>query len=210
LRRHPGESRPRFARQTHPAARKAELSDPLYSRDVLKLAAAATGAGELPEPRLSGYALNPVCGDKVLVTMRVDGRGRIAELAHETKACVFTQASSSILGTQLRGADEARISRLRHEVEAMLAGGAIPAAPFTDFAVLAGVSEHKNRHTCVLLPIDAVLGAFAVAEPLEVAEPRTEGPKRKLAPARARVRVRGKKRTRLRKARIRKAGRRRR
>jgi NifU-like protein involved in Fe-S cluster formation len=184
------------------------LSDPLYSRDVLKLAAAATGAGELPEPRLSGYATNPVCGDKVLVTMQVDGHGRITEIAHQTRACVFTQAASSILGAQLAGANEARVNTLRHEVEAMLGGAAPPGSPFADFAALAGAAEHKNRHTCVLLPLDAVLGAFAVAEPSEFANPKAEGPKRKLATARDRVR--GKKRAPARKAGVRKTGRRRR
>lgn len=184
------------------------MSDPLYSREVLRLAAAAAGAGELSEPRLSGYALNPVCGDKVLMTLRLDGRGRITEIAHNTKACVFAQAASSILGAQLRGADEARVSKLRHDVEAMLAGAAAPTAPFADFAVLAGAAEHKNRHTCVMLPIDAVLGAFAVAEPLEIANPKTEGANRKPGPARARVR--GKKRAPARKTRVRKTGRRRR
>lgn len=184
------------------------MRDPLYSREVLKLAASATGAGELPEPRLSGYALNPVCGDKVLITMQVDGRGRITEIAHDTKACVFAQASSSILGAHLLGTDEARINRLRHEVEAMLSGATAPSAPFADYVVLANVGAHANRHTCVLLPIDAVLGAFAVAEPSEIANPKAEGTKRKLAPARAGVRR--KKRPRARKPRIRKTARRRR
>ena len=185
------------------------MSDPLYSRDVLKLAAAATGAGELPEPCLSGYALNPVCGDKVSVTLQLDNRGRITGLAHNTKACVFTQASASILGAQSRGADEARIRHLRHQVEAMLTGAAAPAAPFADYAALAGVAVHKNRHTCVLLPIDAVLGALAVAEPLEISDPAPKRPKRKLTPVRARA-ARGKKRTRPRKTRVGKTGRRRR
>jgi nitrogen fixation NifU-like protein len=186
------------------------LSDPLYSRDVLKLAAAATGAGELSEPRLSGLAHNPVCGDKVAVTMRLDGRGRITALAHETKACVFTQASAAILGAQLLGADEQGVRRLRNEVEAMLVGGGAPGSPFADYAALAGVALHKNRHTCVLLPIDAVIGALSVAEPLEIANPCGERPQRKRGPIRPRA-ARGKKRAaRTRKPRVGKPRRRRR
>jgi nitrogen fixation NifU-like protein len=186
------------------------LSDPLYSRDVLKLAAAATGAGELAEPRLSGLAHNPVCGDRITVTMRLDRRGRITALAHETRACVFTQASAAILGAQLLGADEARVRQLRHDIEAMLAGAAPPAVPFADYAALAGVAVHKNRHTCVLLPIDAVIGALSVAEPLEITYPGGEGPQRKSAPIHPRT-TRGKKRaSRTRKPRVGKSRRRRR
>ena len=186
------------------------MSDPLYSRDVLKLAAAATGAGELPEPRLSGLAINPVCSDKVSVTMRLDGRGRIIALAHETKACVFTQASSAILGAQALGANEVRIRRLRGEIEAMLAGGKAPGAPFADYAALAGVAMHKNRHTCVLLPLDAVIGALSVAEPSEITNPGAEGAKPKVAPVRARAISRKKRGARPRKPRVGKTGRRRR
>ena len=176
----------------------------------MKLAAAATGAGELAEPRLSGLAHNPVCGDRVTVTMRLDGRGRIVALAHETKACVFTQASAAILGAQLPGADEQRVRRLRDEVEAMLVGGRTPGAPFADYSALAGVAVHKNRHTCVLLPIDAVIGALSVAEPLEIANPGGEGPQRKRGSVRPRA-ARGKKRaSRARKPRVGKARRRRR
>ncbi len=152
--------------------------DPLYAKPVLKLAAAATGAGHLPEPNIAGTAHNPVCGDRVSVTMRLDTHGRIAEIAHETKACVLSQASASILGAHLKGADETRVRLLRDAVEAMLKGAKAPASPFSDYAALAGVARHKNRHTCVLLPIDAVLGAFSVAEPLEITNPRPKRPKR--------------------------------
>ena len=176
----------------------------------MKLAAAATGAGELPEPRLSGLAHNPVCGDKVTITMRLDGRGRIMAFAHETKACVFTQASAAILGEHLLGADEQRVRRLRNEVEAMLVGNGAPGAPFADYAALAGVAVHKNRHTCVLLPIDAIIGALSVAEPLEIANPGAKRSQRKRGPDRPRS-ARGKKRiARTRKPRIGKPRRRRR
>ena len=153
--------------------------DPLYSKPVLKLAAAATAAGELPEPNLAGLAQNPVCGDSVSVTMVLDARGRVAAFAHETKACVLTQAAASILGAKAKGADEACLRTLRNQVAAMLEGGEAPAVPFGDFAVLAAAARHRNRHTCVLLPIDAVLGAFAVAEPLELTKPKSKRPKPK-------------------------------
>jgi NifU-like protein involved in Fe-S cluster formation len=42
----------------------------------------------------------------------------------------------------------------------MLRGGEIPPAPFADFAALTGAATYRNRHTCVLLPIDAVLNAL--------------------------------------------------
>ena len=45
------------------------MSDPLYRKAVLRLAANATGAGRLPDPHGTGTAHNPTCGDRVIVEM---------------------------------------------------------------------------------------------------------------------------------------------
>jgi len=137
------------------------VSDPLYAKPLLRLAANATGAGRLTPFDAEGHAHNPTCGDRVSVTLRFDNAGRISEIAHETQACVLTQASASILGANLSGADKAAVENLRSQVSAMLREGASPPSPFADYAALTGAAVYRNRHTCVLLPIDAVLNAFS-------------------------------------------------
>jgi NifU-like protein involved in Fe-S cluster formation len=136
------------------------MSDPLYAKDLLRLAANAIGAGRLDPFDAEGVAHNPTCGDKVSVTLRLDERGRVTGIAHETNACVLAQASSSILGAQLAGADWQKVHDLRTAVETMLHDGPPPPAPFADYAALTGATLYRNRHTCVLLPIDAVLSAL--------------------------------------------------
>jgi NifU-like protein involved in Fe-S cluster formation len=136
------------------------MSDPLYAKDLLRLAAAATGAGRLEPFDAEGSAYNPACGDRVAVTLRIGSDGRIAEVAHETSACVLAQASASLLGAHLGGADAASVRRLRGDVGAMLREGPVPAPPFSGYSALAGAAPYRNRHTCVLLPIDAVLNAL--------------------------------------------------
>jgi nitrogen fixation NifU-like protein len=136
------------------------MSDPLYAKDLLRLAAAATGAGRLAEFDLEGRAYNPSCGDRVSVTLLLDRGGKIAELAHETAACVLAQASASLLGAHSQGADAASIQRLRDAVATMLRGGDIPSPPFAGYSALNGAAPYRNRHTCVLLPIEAVLDAL--------------------------------------------------
>lgn len=136
------------------------MSDPLYRKDVLRLAADVRGAGRLPSPDASGFAFNPACGDKVVVDLAVS-EGRIVALAHETKACVLAQASSAILATNLKGVDVTAVRDLRARVAEMLETGAAPPPPPLDaYAVLAGAAEYKSRHHCVLLPLDAVLEAL--------------------------------------------------
>ena len=136
------------------------MSDPLYAKDLLRLAASATGAGRLAAFDAEGIAYNPSCGDRVSVTLRVDRDGKIVELAHETSACVLAQASASLLGAHSEGADAASIRRLREAVGAMLREGQVPAPPFSGYAALSGAAPYRNRHTCVVLPIDAVLDAL--------------------------------------------------
>ena len=136
------------------------MSDPLYRKELLRLAADAHGAGQLVGPHLSGHAFNPACGDRVLVQLRLAG-GRITEFAHETKACVLAQASASILGAVIADATMGEIASLRASVAAMLeTKSPPPALPFEAYSVFEGAVEYQSRHRCVLLPIDAVIDAF--------------------------------------------------
>jgi NifU-like protein involved in Fe-S cluster formation len=136
------------------------MSDPLYRKELLRLAADALGAGRLMSPDASGLAYNPACGDKVVVDLRVSD-GRIVELAHETRACVLVQASASILGASLKAADCACVEQLHGDVVNMLEERAEPPSPpFEAYSAFCGAVTYTSRHRCVLLPIDAVLDAL--------------------------------------------------
>ena len=76
------------------------MSDPLYRKELLRLAADAHGAGRLAAPDASGTLFNPACGDKVTIGLELQHH-RITAIAHDTKACVLAQASASILGGAL-------------------------------------------------------------------------------------------------------------
>lgn len=144
------------------------MSDALYTKDLLRLAADARGAGKLAAPSTSGHAFNPACGDKVTVDLLLAG-GKILEMAHETKACVLAQASSSILGHALRNVTVFEVMRLNEVISIMLdKGGSPPTSPFDAYGVFKGVLEYPSRHRCVLLPIEAVLDALQAGEPARI------------------------------------------
>ena len=140
------------------------MSDPLYRKELLRLAADATGAGRLAAPHSSATAYNPACGDRVTVDLYL-AEGRIVALAHQTQACVLAQASAGILGARAKGLDRAGLEALRRDVVQMLEGGGKLQPPFEDYAVFDGVAAHKGRHRCVLLPLEATLEALALSEP---------------------------------------------
>ena len=120
-------------------------------------AADAAGAGTLPAPDGAATAANPACGDRVTMTVTLEG-GRIAALAHQTHGCLLTQASAAILGTAGPGLDEAGLAALEAGVRAMLKDGAPP--PLPAYAAFDGVASHAGRHVCVLLPIQALKEAL--------------------------------------------------
>ena len=73
----------------------------------------------------------------------------------------LAQASASVLGAALLGADRTRVEALRGEIAAMLAANAAPPAePFGSYAAFEGAVAYESRHRCVLLPVEAVLAAF--------------------------------------------------
>ena len=144
------------------------MSDPIYRRELLRLAADAVGSGRLDLPQGSATVHNPACGDRVTVDVRLEN-GRIAALKHHAQACILTQASAAILGAEAVGLDRTGLSELRNRVTAMLEGGPTPQPPFEAYGAFEGVAEHKGRHICVLLPLEAALEALEMLEP---AEPR--------------------------------------
>ncbi len=134
------------------------MSDLPYTTHLLRLAAEAHGAGHLTPPCVSHTETNPVCGDHITVDLRRTGE-RIDAFAHDTRACVLTQAAASIHGDALAGHSLAELTALHQEVAAMLAGGPAPVGSFAAFGALADVARHPARHRCVLLPIDAAIKA---------------------------------------------------
>ena len=134
--------------------------DPLYRRDILRLAADAHGAGRLAAPNAIGTAHNPACGDQVRVELALAG-DRITALAHTTQACVLTQASAALLADAAPGQTRADLAALADGVRAFLKGGPAPGG----FGVFDGVIGHAGRHSCVLLPFEAALNALQKPEP---------------------------------------------
>ncbi len=135
------------------------MIDALYTKPLLRLAADAFGAGRLADPDLWAEEISTVCGDKILVTVKLAGP-RIATIGHDTKACVLCQASASLLAALAPGLDASALEGGRQAIAKMLSAGPHPAAHFQRFAIFSPVSDHPARHGCVLLPFKVLLKAM--------------------------------------------------
>ncbi|CAN5786343.1 hypothetical protein BH11PSE3_BH11PSE3_52150 [soil metagenome] len=135
------------------------MSDELYQERIVALAKARTGAGKLTAPTKSARRDNPLCGDRVVIDVRVDGEGRIAEIGHQVRGCLLCQASASALASIAVGQDATGIATIRHDAERALGREAGEAGE--PYAAFAPVAAHKSRQDCVLLPLEALKDAMA-------------------------------------------------
>lgn len=138
------------------------MSDDLYAKELLRWAADASRAGRLAEPKRAATVNNAMCGDKVTMEFAVDPTHEIYDCRHETKACVLTQASAAILAANAAGESADSLERLKAKVTAMLKEGAeAPSGKWSAYGIFAPVRDHKSRHTCVLLPLEAAEKALS-------------------------------------------------
>ena len=147
-------------------------AEDLYHEALVRLAREAVGAGALPPPargtapdvgRGSATVDNPLCGDRVTMEVRVEG-GRIAALAHRVRGCVLCEASASLLGRAAVGLGTAEVEAARGALAALLREGTpAPPRPLAGLEVFAPTRAVPSRHSCVLLPFDALGAALGDA-----------------------------------------------
>lgn len=146
------------------------MIDDVYNKQILALALDIPRIGRLPAPQASATHHSRLCGSRITVDLVLDG-DRVADYAHEVKACALGQCSASVLARSIVGASVAEIRAARDELKAMLKeNGPPPAGRFADLALLEPVRDYKARHTSVLLPFEATLEAIAEIEAKRAAE----------------------------------------
>jgi len=135
------------------------MSDQLYQDKIVALAKAKTGAGKLANATKSARRDNPLCGDRVTIDVRLDGQGKIAEIAHQVRGCLLCQASASALASVAIGRDAAGIASIRHDAERAI--GREQGEAGEPFSAFTPVAAHKSRQECVLLPLEALKDALS-------------------------------------------------
>ena len=142
------------------------MSDDLYQKAILRLAGAAHGSGRLDGPCCTGREANAMCGDVVAFDTRVDSGGRIAEVATDLKGCVLVQASASLLAENAAGQSLDDIAGLKLAVSDMLISGLVINGRWAGYQIFKPAMSYKSRHSCVLLPIEALEKALKDCSPL--------------------------------------------
>ena len=97
-----------------------------YSEIVLDHAKNPRNQGTLKDANARGYNMNPVCGDVLALTLRIE-EGHIAAARFQTEGCTASVATSSILTEMVTGLSLEEAGELTHEDVADAVGG-LPAS----------------------------------------------------------------------------------
>jgi len=136
-----------------------ELDD-LYQAIILDHDRAPRNYGRLEAPSGAAEGYNPLCGDRLTVTVQVSD-GRLAEVRFEASSCAIARASGSLMTLALCGQSLADARRLGQAFEALLRGPpGQPAAELGELRALAGVRNFPGRIRCAMLAWQTLLEAL--------------------------------------------------
>jgi nitrogen fixation NifU-like protein len=126
----------------------------LYQEVILDHSRHPRHFGALTGATHTGEGYNPLCGDRVKLTMAVDKSGRISDIKFEGKGCAISQASASLMTDMLAGRTvgeaEKLMSGFLHLVKGEDASG-LQGDDRDRLNVLAGISEFPMRVKCATL-----------------------------------------------------------
>ena len=140
-----------------------ELDD-LYQDIILDHYRSPRHQGLLHDPDLRGEGFNPFCGDQVVLTLGLDGAGRIAEVGFEGQGCSISQASASMLTGHLEGKTLEEAEALVRTFKGVMQGGEFTPEQeddLGDIVALEGVKRFPIRIKCALLGWTTLQDAIA-------------------------------------------------
>lgn len=107
---------------------------------------------KIPPPCRHAEGLNPLCGDKLQVYVRMGPDDRVEDASFEGSGCAISVAAASMMTEALRGLTRAEAERLFEHIHGMLTGRQEPdIAAIGKLAALAGVREYPSRVKCASL-----------------------------------------------------------
>lgn len=115
----------------------------MYSATILEHFRRPRNVGEIEAPSAAADASNPLCGDRVRITLRVEA-GHVREARFRAEACAICTASASLLTERLRGT------------------GLVEARRIDETQTIAALEAtiRPERHRCATLPLEALQAAL--------------------------------------------------
>lgn len=129
-------------------------SKALYQEVILDHNRKPRNWGRLADATQTAEGLNPLCGDHLWVSVKVDGDA-LANVAFEGESCAICKASASMMTAAVKGRSLAEAEALIAGFRAMATGSASPeqtTALGRLETVFGGIKDLPSRVKCAVLP----------------------------------------------------------
>lgn len=134
-----------------------ELGD-LYQELILDHARAPRNAGLIEQPTCLAHGDNPLCGDKIAVTVRVKD-DVLEDVRFRGAGCAISTASASLMTEAVKGKSKPEIGRLFDRFHGMVTGGTV-ADDLGKLEAFRNISEFPVRVKCASLAWHTLMAAL--------------------------------------------------
>ena len=132
----------------------------LYGESIMDHYRSPRHRPALASSDIESEEFNPFCGDRVILQIKLDDAGRIAQISSRSEGCSIIQATASMMAEALLGKSLEQAAALDHAFRAMmrreiLDGEILAQEPATKLGGLVAmqvVREYPVRIKCALLP----------------------------------------------------------
>ena len=131
----------------------------LYQQVILDHSKSPRNFGKLEGANRTAQGHNPLCGDQVMLFLKVDG-DTIKEITWQGAGCAISRASASLLTSAIKGKSKAEVKTLFEKVRSLVTTGQNNDAELGKLAVFAGVHKFPARVKCAILPWHAAVAAL--------------------------------------------------
>lgn len=125
------------------------MMNDMYRENILDHGMNPRNRGILDPAEVDYEAHNPLCGDRLRLTLRVDENNRVVEVGWDGSGCAISQAAASMLGEEIIGKTIDEIREINKE----------------EIFDMLGIPLSPNRIKCALLSLQVLkTGLYGVAE----------------------------------------------
>jgi nitrogen fixation protein NifU and related proteins len=146
-----------------------ELTE-LYREVILDHNKRPRNFGRLDPHDAEAKGHNPLCGDRLTITLKHDGNG-IGDLRFEGNGCAISMASASLMTEAVKGKPRTEVDALFKRVHALLTDPAASSDGVGKLAALSGVREFPARVKCASLCWHTLNAALAESDAAQAAAP---------------------------------------
>ena len=132
----------------------------LYQSVILDHNRAPRGAKALPDATHIAEGFNPICGDRILITVKAD-EDTLYDLGFNAQSCALCRASASVLVATLKTRTFGEAKSIVRQFEAMLSGGGWSLGG--DAEAFIAMKDFPARAKCVLLPWKTLMAAVSAS-----------------------------------------------